>query len=343
MGQSPYVIGMSDWDNRPTIGDPNSNGARTAFGAANNQGDVMRYVTNDLLGICRRLMAVGAVSSLVFCGGCGPSGTYEAAYPASVADSAQSFERAAAAGDQAVSLVAQAGVAGPTSNRKIVYDGSLWVNVDDLKTFENKLRERLQKVGGFVADFRQTASSGSTNSLYWRLRIPVDQFDGFLADIESIGSVYDRKLSSNDVTAQFVDLESRLRNKKATEERLLDHLKTRDGEVDEIIGVERELDRVREQIEQMEGQLRVLADLTSLATIEVHAATQVVYQPEVKPSFAVTLRETFGGSVATILAFLKACVVAVVATIPWLPLILPPAFIGYRVLRPRRATGGQRP
>jgi len=93
------------------------------------------------------------------------------------------------------------------------------------------------------------------------------------------------------------------------------------GKLQDVLNVERELARVREEIERMEGRLRVLDDLTSLTTIELRVQEVRDYVPEETPTYLTRVRRAFSGSVDSLLATAQAVSIAVVALVPWLPVV----------------------
>jgi hypothetical protein len=102
--------------------------------------------------------------------------------------------------------------------------------------------------------------------------------------------------------------------------------------------VERELSRVRGEIEQMQGRIRFLANVTSLSTVTIQATELKDYTPPVSPTFGTEIVRTFRFSVARLTEFGKAVVLALVAVAPWLPVALVVALpIGLYVRRQRRA------
>ncbi len=90
--------------------------------------------------------------------------------------------------------------------------------------------------------------------------MPVDRFDSFVSAVSQIGEVRTNHVGSQDVTEEYYDIEARIRNKQEEEKRLLKHLADSTGKLEDILSVERELTRVRGEVEQMQGRLRFLAN-----------------------------------------------------------------------------------
>ena len=99
------------------------------------------------------------------------------------------------------------------------------------------------------------------------MRIPRDRFQDVIAKIEKLGDVTHRDIKAQDVTDEFVDLQARLKNAYNIRDRLSDLL-TR-AAVKDALEIEKELGRVTEDIERMEGRLKLLRDQIAFSTITV--------------------------------------------------------------------------
>lgn len=118
-------------------------------------------------------------------------------------------------------------------------------------------------VGGFV---ESTDQSGGRSRLV--VRVPADQFDATLDRVLGLGHERGLQVQGQDVTGQVTDLDARLRNLRAQEVVLLD-LMRRATTIADSIAVQQQLSQNQEQIEQLDGQRRALADQTTFATLEV--------------------------------------------------------------------------
>ena len=154
-----------------------------------------------------------------------------------------------------------------TVGRKVISIARVSIEVEAVEPSVGQIRAIAESVGGFV---EQLSSSGGleTPRAELTVRVPQDQFEPALGRIESLGDVESRNLGSEDVTEQFIDLSARLRSSKREEQSLLALLE-RSSTVTEILTVERELARVRSDIERAQGQLNFLERRVDLATIHV--------------------------------------------------------------------------
>src|SRR4029077_1186371 len=142
-----------------------------------------------------------------------------------------------------------------------------------------KVSSLVQDARGYIAEQNVTGSPGSRRSMRWRFRIPVDQFDLFVDAVVSLGELERNNRTSQDVTEQYYDTEARIKNKKLEEQTLNKILQERSGKLEDVLKIEIELSRVRGEIEQLEGKIRVLENLSSLATLTLNVREREKYAP----------------------------------------------------------------
>jgi hypothetical protein len=170
----------------------------------------------------------------------------------------------------------------------------------------------------------------------WKIRVPVGRFDDFLAAVDKLGELKKRHLSSQDVTQEFYDLEAQINNKQQEEKRLLKHLADSTGKLEEILTVEKELSRVRGEVERMQGRLRYLGNMAAMSTVTITASEIHDYKPPVDPTFATLVSRSFSDSMGNLLALGKAIVLFVVVVGPWLvafAVVLLPAWLIMRWIK----------
>ena len=124
--------------------------------------------------------------------------------------------------------------------------------------------------GGYVEKLDAKAQTGNARELSASLRIPAKQLDAFLADVRKLGHVEEENRSNEEVSDQYVDLQARLKSARATEQRLIELLGTRTGKLQDVLEAERELARIRGEIESMQGQSVLLVHRVNYATVEVN-------------------------------------------------------------------------
>jgi Domain of unknown function (DUF4349) len=205
--------------------------------------------------------------------------------------------------------------------RKIIYEAEISLVVDDVSGTEAQVAKLLQQFGGYVAESKVDRTQGEQLSGRWQVRVPVEQFNPFLEAVSKLGVVENRHQTAQDVTEEFVDLEAQIGNKKRLEERILELLKNSEGAIKDVIEVERELARVRGEIEQMEGRLRYLTNRTDLTTVTIDAREVDDYVPPQALSFVERISQAWRGSLLALRVFGERVTVAFVYAFPWIVIL----------------------
>ena len=220
--------------------------------------------------------------------------------------------------------------------RKIIYDARVELLVESLATADQAVQTLITEHDGFLAESDQSSATSTQRHATWRVRVPVNQFGAFLAAVGRLGEVKQNHVGSKDVTDEYFDVEARIHNKQEEEKRLLKHLNDSTGKLEEILTVERELSRVRGEVEQMQGRLRLLADRADLSTITIEATERKDDKPAVAEVFATQLGRAFFGSVDNLVSFGKALLLVAVVLAPWLPLLVLGIFVTRWLVRASR-------
>jgi hypothetical protein len=181
-------------------------------------------------------------------------------------------ERDAPAQNQAADQWSRATFDG--ASRLIVRTGQAGIEVDSLERSMAELRRIVQRVGGFVADASVQSGRNQLRSATLQLKVPASRFDDLTEGLEPLGRLQFVNVSAEDVSEEFVDLTARVANGHRLEDRLVELLRTRTGKLQDVLTVERELARVREEIERMEGRMRFLKNSAQLSTLSVN-----LYEP----------------------------------------------------------------
>lgn len=153
--------------------------------------------------------------------------------------------------------------------RKIIKEGSIAFETADMDETRKVIMASISKHGAYVAKDRGQRYG---NRIEQRLviRVPAENFDALLEHIaNTAGRVESRSISLRDVTEEFVDVQARLRTKRELEKRYLELLKEA-RTVKDILPIEREIGKLREEIESVEGRLKYLRDRVSYSTLHVN-------------------------------------------------------------------------
>ena len=172
------------------------------------------------------------------------------------------------------SLAASDGSRPEQADRKIVYTAALSLEVEDVSDAMKSIRDLAEGVGGYVAE-RSTRLRDDKMLADMTLRVPASAYNQVVDGLEKLAvKVLSDKSSARDVTEEFTDLESQLRNGKAAEAQLLE-LFNKANTVDDILKVRSQLTEVRGQIERMQGRINLLQRTSDLATVVVSLAPAV--------------------------------------------------------------------
>ena len=211
------------------------------------------------------------------------------------------------------------------TERQLIYVADVRLVVDDFAEVagKNGISQLVEKYGGHTADLTIDRNQGRARSGQWRARIPVKNYRVFLDEVRELGIPEHFRETTEDVTAQYVDLDARIRNKKRLEERILTLLDRSAGKINELIEVERELGRVRGEIEQMQSMFRSLQSRIKMTTVTINAREERGYEPPQAPSFGSRIGKAWSNSIYGIGEGVKNLLIGLVGLIPWLVLIIP--------------------
>ena len=234
-----------------------------------------------------------------------------------------------AATNEAVSLnqADAANTASQAIERKIIRNATLTMEVTSPADNQRKITSIAESHQGFVVTSEATQSTSDDKakpevSINLVVRVPAAQFNQVMEEIRATASrVLQEKITGQDVTEEFIDLEARIKNQKALEAQFIEIMK-RAGKVEDALEVQRNLADVRTEIEKLEGRKRFLENQASLSTISVtmQSPTQIVNAV----GFWYSIRSAFadGVDVATTIIFFL--IRAVIALLPLLIFIVLP-------------------
>lgn len=226
----------------------------------------------------------------------------------------------------------------PALSQRIIKTASVSVQVRR-GTFQERFQEATMvatRHGGFVSSSSTAAARQRSGELI--IRVPASEFEATMGELKALGTVKGERVSGQDVTAQFVDLEARLRNWEAQEAVLL-RLMQQSKTIEDSLKVQRTLQDVQLAIEEIRGQLRVLSDQTDLSTITL---SMVEAGPvAAKANGGLTFGRAWRQAIHAIATVLGALVVGLGYVLPigLIAFALLLMWLGYRRLRPRVAAG----
>ena len=184
------------------------------------------------------------------------------------------------------------------SDRKVQVNGRISFEVENISDFIDQTMELVSKNNGRVTN----SDTGESDRKYANITIlvPKDSFDSLLKELKTIASkVLYENISALDVSEEFIDVGAKLNVMKQTESRLISLL-SETKNVEEVITVERELMRLRGQIDSLEGRLRYLTNTTENSILHVNMTEQIALS-----SNDWNIGDSFKNSVRSLISFSK--------------------------------------
>lgn len=202
---------------------------------------------------------------------------------------------------------------GSPSERMVIKSGALSLLVKAVRESVDQMQKLATDLSGFVVDSQITIVDEKKQNLRATvtIRVPSEKFDEALNTLKnSAVKVTSERTSGQDVTEEYTDLQSRLRNLEATETQLL-KIMEQAGEIKDVLSVQQELTRVRGQIETTKGRIKFLEESAALSRITAHFATEEEelplvgeqWQPLATAKAALRSLISFGQTVADKLIF----------------------------------------
>jgi len=229
-------------------------------------------------------------------------------------------------------------VAQPTAaSSMVIRNGYAGIEVDSLDVAINRVRVLAARVGGYVANTSVQGGRDQLRSATLEVKVPADRFDEALGGLAPIGKVESVNVTAQDVGEEYVDIAARVENAHRLESRLISLLANRTGKLQDVLSVERELARVREEIERYEGRLRYLRTrvATSTLSIAVHERSPIIVPVAGDGPITVAFRQAWRNFVG----FIAALISSLGVLVPLGALVFV-GWLGLRRFTPWRPTGG---
>lgn len=217
-------------------------------------------------------------------------------------------------------------------NRRRIQRSRLALQVDDITVATEQARAIATGLGGFITDQRFSEDDRGRKMTDLTLRVPEEKLPEALAALTQLGRVQEEETSGEDVTEATEateNLDIRLENARRLEKRLIALLEKRTTKVEELLAVEKELARVRGEIETMEERKRSLDDRVALATIDVRLSEPPGWGRGIFNPIKGVLQRALGAFVAS----LAALVVITSAAVPWIAVLILAGWLSLRLLR----------
>lgn len=216
------------------------------------------------------------------------------------------------------------------TTRKVIFTSSMRLEVPELRNAYLEIGQLTRSLGGFVADSSIDDSGGDGSTASIRLRVPASRHDELLAALRTFGGgrVLKESTTATEVTEEYTDVQSRLRNLERTEAQYQELLKQA-RTVDEILNVQSRLDSVRAQVEQAKGRMNLLDSQIDFATVSLALSLPGASAGEGIPGPGEVFGDAWDAGVIVARLLLNLAVVLAVAAI-WLSIPALLLFAGIR-------------
>jgi hypothetical protein len=244
-------------------------------------------------------------------------------------------ERATDIGGDTFAGVPEANAEEIAGELKLIKTAEITCEIDDVdQGFEEVYAVAAAEKGLVVGTNRAVAEEGYIYGSV-TLKVHPSKYDETVKALRGIGRLVSETSTTADVTQEYVDVQARLENAEATRDRYLEILATRAGTVHDVLEVEREIERVTENIERFKGQIRYFDSQIGLSTITVHleephAAVPTGY------SFGKAVKDAFRIAVRICIFLVQAVIVLLPFIILLIILVLIIRFIVWRIQSRRR-------
>jgi hypothetical protein len=188
----------------------------------------------------------------------------------------------------------------------LVRHGQASIEVKAVDDAVSRMRQTAAQFGGFVANTAVQTGKDEHRSAMLQLRIPSAQFDGAVAALSQLGKVESVSVNAEDVAEEYVDLGARLANARRVEARLAEMLATRTGKLSDVLTVEQELARVRQEAERYVARLRWLDRRATLSSLDVsiHEKLPLIDSPRGSGPIVEALAEAWERMVGFVAGFI---------------------------------------
>jgi len=165
------------------------------------------------------------------------------------------------------------------ANRKLIRNANVELEIAGFDDAVQKITAFANEDRGYVATTTSEKQANGKLKGQVVVKIVPENLDRFLQNVRGLGELKNQTLGTEDVTKAYFDTDSRLKNARVMEQRLIDMLKTKTGKVSDLLQVEKELGRVREEIEKMQGELKYWDSQVQFATVTILLAEKDMEEP----------------------------------------------------------------
>ena len=211
--------------------------------------------------------------------------------------------------------------------RYMVQSARLTLEITDLEEAAQSIKAEVEQVGGYIVSLNFYDLTKERRMGQVSLRVPEDKYSQVMLMLQELGEIKNIEESASDVTMEYIDLEARIGNLQAQEQRIRELLE-RAKDIEEILQIEKELTRIRGDLESMQGEFKYLRERVNFSSIFISLEEKDPREYAVVDEFSTfgeDLAERFSLNTNRMIKGLTGMVLAVLASLPFL---LPLAVLG---------------
>lgn len=214
----------------------------------------------------------------------------------------------------------EAGITEAATVKKLIRNVDLDVETQEFDALVTSITSEIERLGGYVENCNTSRYSAyDTWNGSITARIPSDKLDAFLSNVSENSNVIYRNESVQDVTLQYVDLDTHKKALMTERDRLMELMEKAET-VEDLITIESRLSEVRYQIESMEAQLRTIDNQVSYSTVYINISEVELLTPAADKTVWDEITEGFGNNVYRVLSGIGNFMIGLIIDIPYIVL-----------------------
>lgn len=201
---------------------------------------------------------------------------------------------------------------------QLIKRAELALNVEDTAIAIQAIAQLMTQEQGDILNLNESRYGDAQRSASLSLRVPQQRLNGTLEKLAALGEVENRSIAAEDVSGQIVDTDARLRNLRKQEEMIL-KIMEKSGEIKDVLAVSQELANVRQSIEQIDAQLKLLKSQVAYSTINLSLTEPATFTAPQRTKFSEDLKNTWESSTDSVLGFSRSLVKLGLVLLVWSP------------------------
>jgi len=218
--------------------------------------------------------------------------------------------------------------------KKIIKDGNISVKANDINASKKGIDDLIKKLNAYY-ESEDLQNNDQTISYDLKIRVPADNFEKLISSIENgKDEIKSKSIQARDVTEEYVDIETRLTNKREYLKRYKELL-SKASTVKDILAIEENIRTLQEEIESKEGRLKYLSDQVAFSTLDInlYKDKEFIYKPQAQDKFSERVKTSLSNGWTSIVDF----VLWTITIWPYIILTIVGFFVIRRVIKKRKS------